>query len=191
MRKVTRAALALAGSAALIGVTTVPSFAADSSTPVTVTVPPGVLAITVPESATFTITDPAADATNLDSTATATLGTTKVTDTRAGTTGWGTTVSLPDLTGTATPAKTLDTATATYLVGARTILPAADSAVVVTPVAAATGLDAVSPTLPPTSLTISSVTGNNSVAWPATLTVEIPATTQLDAYVGTLTQSVS
>ena len=49
LRKITLAAVALAGSMALIGVTAVPAFAAPTGdTPVTVTVAAGVLAITVP-----------------------------------------------------------------------------------------------------------------------------------------------
>src|SRR5664279_1503578 len=93
MRTTTRAALALAGSAALIGVTTVPSFAADTGdTTTTVEVEAGVLSITVPATATLSAV-PGADST-VD------LTETVVTDERAGTENWTATVSLPELTST-------------------------------------------------------------------------------------------
>ena len=185
MRKVTRAALALAGTAALIGVTTVPSFAADSS--VTVTVVGEGIAITAPASVPLTKTG--ADNSTLASTATATLGATKVTDKRAqNSVGWTATVSLPDLSdGSAAPGpKLIDTATATYLaatattVGESTLTDPATAGAVST-------LD----TTTPTSQIATVVNGNNSASWVATLTVQIPPATLAADYTGTLTQSLS
>ena len=62
-----------------------------------------------------------------------------------------------------------------------------DSAAVTTPTTT-TGLDA---TEAPTSLTITAVTGNNSVSWNPTLTVVVPSETLVNTFTGTVTQSVA
>ena len=180
MRKITLAALALASSAALVGVTAVPAFAAG--TPVTVAVTDGGISIAAPtESAA--LTKSSADA-NLDATATATLGTTTVTDLRTGVTPWHATVSLPALSdGAATP-KTISTTNATYLANAATT----EGTVEMAAITQVTGLD--DATTPPTSQAASTVNGNNSAAWTATLTVKVPSETLVGDYSGTVTQSV-
>ena len=175
MRKVTRAALALAGSAALIGVTTVPSFAATDSTPVTVAVVTGDLSIAAP-SATTALTAAAPGATS-----TTTLGDTVVTDARAGTAGWVADVTLPALTGTSPSTVTIPTTDATYTAGTAT----KTGTVTVTAATVITGLDSAK-----TSQTATAVTGNHTATWAASLTVKMPTDVLADTYSGTLTQSV-
>ena len=174
MRKVTRAALALAGSAALIGVTTVPSFAGDTTT--TVTVPAGVIGISA--SGTQTL-----DGANPGATSTTTLDATTVTDTRAGTVGWVADVKLTDLSGALTGnTVVIPTATATYLANLATVSGTA------TTDASAVRSDL---TLAGTSQTATGVSGNNEAVWTATLTVVIPAQALADTYSGVMTQSLS
>ena len=176
MRKVTRAALALAGSAALIGVTTVPALAVTTdTTPTTVTITPGVLSITVPTGASLSTGVPGANST-------ATLTATKVTDERAGTVNWTATVALPVLTGNTLTTQTIPTTGATYLAGTATLTgsPTVTTPATVTDVSTAK-----------TSQVTTAVSGNNSASWTATLTVPIPAQVLADTYTGTLTQSVS
>ena len=182
MRKITLAALALAGSAALVGVTAMPAFAA--ATPVTVAVASGGISITAP-TGSAALTNGTADA-NLDATATATIGATKVTDLRAqDVLGWTATVSLPALSDGATTPKSISTTNATYLAGTTDLV----GTVTMATIAQATGLDNAS--TPPTSQAASSVDGNNSASWTATLTVPIPDQVLADSYTGTMTQSVS
>lgn len=178
MRKVTRAALVLAGSAALIGVTTVPSFAADS--PVTVSVVAGSLSISAPTTSTALVKG-SADA-NLDATATVNLAATKVTDMRAGTATWTATVTLPALTGTTVTTETIPTTDATYLAAAATVVGTAT----VTAPSTVTGLSTAK-----TSQITTVVDGNNSASWTADLTVNVPSETLVEEYTGTVTQSVS
>ena len=177
MRKVTRAALALAGSAALIGVTAIPSFAATNSTPVSVAVEGGVLAISVPVTTALTTAAPGA-------TSTTTLASTAVDDTRAGTVGWEATVTLPILTGTKPTgaAETITTADATYTAGTAT--PSGE--VTVTAATVITDLTTAKP-----SQTATAVHGNNTASWAASLAVPIPDRALADTFSGTLTQSVA
>ena len=176
MRKITLAALALAGSMALVGVTAVPAFAATGDTPVSVTVASGVISITVPGTKALTAALPGA-------TSTTTLGDTVVTDGRAGTAGWIANVTLPVLTGTVTSTNaTIPTTGATYAVTTAT----KTGTVTVTAAATITGLGTAK-----TSQTATAVSGNNTATWAATLTVPMPAQVLADTYSGTLTQSVS
>ena len=177
MRKITLAALALAGSAVLVGVTAVPAFAVTTAdTPVTVTVTAGVLAITVPATASLSTVDPGADST-------VALGATVVTDERAGVLNWTATVSLPALTGDAVGStETIPTTGATYLAGTAT---QNGTATLATP-ATVTDLSTAK-----TSQAATAVSGNNSASWTATLTVPIPDQVLADTYSGTMTQSVS
>ena len=181
MRKIALAAVALAGSMALIGVTAVPAFAAD--TPVTVAVAKGEISISAPkDGATLTKSGPD---TNLDATATATIAATTVTDLRAGEALWKATVSLSNLSdGIAMSPKTISTTDATYLANtAETV----GTVTMATP-ATVTGLNA---TTAPTSQAATAVTGNNSASWTATLTVKVPSEALVADYKGVVTQSVS
>ena len=177
MRKITLAALALAGSAALIGVTAVPAFAASDTTPVTVTVTAGALSISAPADTTLTAALPGATSTTI-------LANTVVTDGRSGTAGWVATVTLSTLTGTipaGTPGTILATG-ATYTAGqaSKTGTVTVTAATVITDLSTAK-----------TSQTATSVSGNNTATWTGDLAVPIPAGALADTYSGTLTQSVS
>jgi hypothetical protein len=143
------------------------SAATSGTTPTTVTVTAGVLAITVPTGAALSTGVPGADST-------VALTATQVTDQRAGILGWSATVSLPALTGTPST-RTIPTTGATYLAGAATL----------------TGTPTDLSTTPQVSQTATATNGNNSASWTATLTVPIPAQVLADTYSGTLTQSVS
>ena len=147
-----------------------------AGTPTTVTVGTGELSITVPAGATLSTVTPGANST-------VTVGTTTVTDTRAGVAGWSATVALPALTGGARPAEIIPTTTASYL--AATVTPTGTS----TLAAPATRTDLA--TTPQVSQAASAVSGNNSAAWTGLLTVPIPAQVLADIYSGVLTQSVS
>jgi len=176
MRTTTRVALALAGSAALIGVTAVPSFAVEDTTTTTVTVDAGVLSITVPAAADLSTVLPGENST-------ADVGATEVTDARAGTTNWTATVSLPDLTGDAVDStETIPTDVATYLADTATLSGS--------PTLAAPGTVTDLSTAK-TSQATTAVSGNNSASWTATLTVPIPEQVLADSYTGIMTQSVS
>lgn len=178
MRKITRVALALAGSVALVGVTAVPAFAVTTDdTSVTVTVAAGVLSITVPATATLSTGVPGANST-------VTLGATKVTDSRADIADWTATVSLPALEGdTVGSTETIPTVGATYLAGTATETGMSTLAAPTTK----TDLS----TAPQISQAATLVMGNNSASWTATLTVPIPPDVLADTYSGTMTQSVS
>ena len=179
MRKVTRAALALAGSAALIGVTTVPSFATQhtGTTPTTVTITAGVLEMTVPTGATLVTAAPGATSTTV-------LPETTVADKRAGTANWNATVSLPLLTGIVLTTETIPTSGATYK--AATVTPTGTATLAIP--ATLTDLTTVTPQI---SQAATAVNGNNTATWTATLTVPIPTDVLADTYSGTLTQSVT
>lgn len=174
MGTITRTALVLACSAALAGGMAVPASAADTIT--TVTVETGLLSLAAPAGATLTTGTPGANST-------VSLGNTTVTDARAGVAGWSATVTLPALTGDARPTETIPTTAATYL--AATVTPTGTS----TLAAPATRTDL--STTPQVSQAASAVSGNNSAAWTAVLTVPIPAQALADTYRATLTQSVS
>lgn len=177
MRKITLAAIALAGSAALVGVTAAPAFAATTAdTPVTVTVAPGFLSITAPGTTSLSTGVPGADSTVV-------LGATVVTDERASTTNWTATVILPALTGDAVGStETIPTIGATYLADAATLTGS--------PTLAAPALKTDLSTAK-TSQATTAVSGNNSASWAATLTVPIPDQVLADTYSGVMTQSVS
>lgn len=173
MRSITRTALVLACSAALAGGMALPASAADTTTTVTIT--GGSLSVTAPAAAALSTGTPGADST-------VTLGTTTVTDGRAGTLNWTATVTLPVLTGNVLTTETIPTTAATYLASSATLTGAP------TLVALQTQTDL---TTAKTSQSTSAVSGNNSASWGAVLTVPIPAQVLADTYSGTLTQSVS
>ena len=178
MRKITLAALALAGSMALIGVTAVPAFAVTTDdTDVTVTVAAGVLSITVPGTTALSTVLPGENST-------ATLGATVVTDARAGIVNWTATVILPALTGDAlNSTETIPTTGASYLADAATLTGS--------PTLAGPTLKTDLSTAAVTSQATTAVSGNNSASWTATRTVPITAQVLADTYSGTMTQSVS
>ena len=175
MRKITRTALALAGSAALVGATAMSASAATDTTPVTVVAVAGVLAISAP-TGTTTLTPAVPGATS-----TTTLGNTTVTDERADTAGWLADVTLPALTGTSPSTVTIPTTDATYTAGTAT----KTGTVTVTAATVITGLGTAK-----TSQTATAVNGNHTATWAASLTVKMPTDVLADTYSGTMTQSV-
>jgi hypothetical protein len=176
MGSITRTTLVLACSAALAGGMAVPASAADTAdTTTTVTITGGGLTLTAPAGATLSTGTPGQNST-------VTLGSTAVTDARAGVAGWSATVALPALTGATRPTETIPTTAATYL--AATVTPTGTS----TLTAPATRTDLTSAKV---SQAATSVSGNNSAAWTAALTVPIPAQVLADTYSGVLTQSVT
>ena len=142
------------------------------TTPVTVVVPRGFLAMTVPAGATLSTGVPDADSTVV-------LAATVVTDERRDVLNWTASVSLPELTGSTT-SETIPTTGATYT--AATVTKTGTSTVTPT---AITGLTAAT-----TSRAATGVHGENTSSWTATLTVPIPANVLADTYSGTMTQSV-
>jgi hypothetical protein len=173
MRSITRTALVLACSAALVGGMALPASAADTTT--TVVIETGFLTLAAPAGATLSTVTPGANST-------VTVGNTTVTDARAGVTGWSATVTLPVLTGVTLTTETIPTTAATYL--AATVTPVGTS----TLAAPATRTDLSTSKV---SQTASAVSGNNSATWTGALMVPIPAQVLADTYTGTLTQSVS
>lgn len=173
MRSITRTALVLACSAALAGGMALPASAADTTTTVTIT--GGSLSLTAPVGAVLSTGTPGADST-------VTLGTTTVTDGRAGILNWTATVTLPVLTGDVLTAETIPTTAATYLASSATLTGSP------TLVAPATQTDL---TTAKSSQATSAISGDNSASWAALLTVPIPAQVLADTYSGILTQSVS
>ena len=197
MRTTTRVALALAGSAALIGVTTVPSFAAESpaTSPATVTVAAGVLDLTVPTTVPLVGNGAAATAGEVvpGEDATAALTGIAVTDTRAGTEGWESSVLLSVFTADTvketdgTTAVTFDASgTATYATGDATLNTTGTAPTVTkTAILSTVGLTTATPVQ-----TATAVSGNNSATWGTTLGVTIPEDALADSYEATLTHSV-
>jgi hypothetical protein len=177
MNKMIFSALALAGSAALVGVAAVPALAATADvTSATVTVDAGVLSITVPETAALSTVLPGQNSI-------ATLGVTKVADTRAGTANWTATVTLTAMTGNVGGSTvTIPSTGAEYLAGTATTTGTSTLATPTT----VTNLSTAK-----TSEATTGVNGNNSASWTATLTVPIPAQVLAGTYSGVMTQSVS
>ncbi|WEO75919.1 hypothetical protein BJQ94_11060 [Cryobacterium sp. SO2] len=170
MRKITFVTLALAGSAALVGATTLPAFAADTTA--TVEVSGGLVSIAAPATIAFTTVAPGAPST-------ATLAGVVVTDARAGVEGWVANVTLADFTGTDT-ADTIPAAGATYTAGTAVVVGTATVA------PSAAGDPAA--TLPVQTAT--AVTGNNTATWSATLSVPVPTDALSDTFTAVLTHSV-
>lgn len=173
MRRISIVALAFAGSILLLGTTAVPAQASSGTTGSTVTVSTDALSITVPSSPTGITLAPGANAT-------VQLGTTSVSDLRAGSAGWTVTVALSTYTGV--------TATNTFT----------DSTAVYTPTAASvTGTSAVTNKASTSLVGAGSVvqtavvTGNNTASWTATLTVTLPDAVIADTYTAVLTESVA
>ena len=196
MRTTTRAALALAALTALVGVTTVPAFAAESpaDSPVTVTVAAGVLDLTVPATVALegngaaTIPgevvpgeDAAVDLTGI-----------VVTDTRAGTDGWVASVLLSEFTADTLMTDDVEpvavsfdvSSSATYDTGTATknTTGTAPTVIATVPSGGLTTATAVQ--------TATVVSGNNSATWGTTLGVTIPEDALADSYTTTLTHSV-
>ena len=170
MRKITIAAVALLGSVALAGATTLPAFAADTSSTVAVTA--GALTVSAPATMTFTAAAPGAAST-------AALDGIAVSDLRAGAVGWVSSVVLGDFvyggTGAAIPAANVTyTAGVAVVGGTATVTPAA----------------VVTPTVATAVQTATAVTGNNTATWNAALAMTVPAAALAGTFTAVLTHSV-
>lgn len=178
MRTITRigtvaaAAMLAAGSVVL---TASAAHAADSATDTSASVNSGVLSISAPTSVTFPAADPG-------TTSQATASGIRVDDTRAGTVGWTTSVSVTAFTSAGDPTRTIPASALTYAPSAAsttgTVTVTASS-----PITGGTAGQAVQ--------TASAVTGNNTATWSADLTLSVPSDAlAAPDYVATVTHSV-
>lgn len=179
MRTITRTALVLAGTAALVGSMALPASAApDDTTVTTVEVAGGTIDIAAPATA-------GSGSVAVGESATISLPGIAVTDNRAGTASWSASVHMTPLTGeildnVLAPTSTSYLPVAAVTTGDPTMAPV--SAVDVLTAADAGSQKAVQ--------TATTVAGNNTATWDATLTVVTPAQVLADTYTSTLTHSV-
>lgn len=167
-----RTALALACSAAMALGMALPASAADTLT--TFVVSSGSLGFSsAPTSASLGLVNPGSAASII-------LYGIRVSDSRAGTSGWSASVILTDITGDATGAA-LSAAGATYTPTSATI----------TGTVAVTAATATDPATPRIVQTATGVSGNNTATWNAGLTVPVPIDAVVDTYTATLTYSLS
>lgn len=180
MRNSARIAVAFVGASALMGAFLAPASAADSST--TTTVDGGSVIIAVPTSVSLPNVKPG-------TTTTATVAGVKVTDDRAGQTGWKADAQITNFVantvtigGTTTKASIAAT-NATYTAGAAVVVGTAS-------VAATSGAQALGGAAV-TTQTATAVSGNNTATWDATLSLAAPSDALADTYTATLTQSAA
>lgn len=179
MRNLTRASLALIGSTALAASVALPASAADTT--MTVTVPSGTITISsVSDSVSLNSVSPG-------STATVTLTGVKVTDNRAGTTGWTATVISTDFKS----AKRETLGVSLHSIAASNASYTAETATV-------TGTATVTTTGKQTDLsaakavqTAGAVQGNNTATWNGTLELAVPSNAIADDYTAVVTHSAS
>lgn len=179
MRNSTRVIFGLAGTAALLGSFALPASAAESTT--TTTVSGGVVSIAAPASFTLPAVKPGATTSN-------SLVGVKVTDERAGTSGWTSSVVISDFQGviptggTAADANTIAATNVTYTPGTATVTGTATVAAA----AAAANISAAT-----TVQTATAVNGNNTATWDATVAVTAPSDALADDYTATMTHSAA
>jgi hypothetical protein len=155
-----------------------PAFAAPASdTPVTVEVSGGGLSISAPTGSV----DLGSVAANTNAQVVSnSIGTIRVTDTRAGTAGWVATVGATDFTGPQ-PISVSNPGSVTYTPGQATVTGTAN--------VAPTTEDHLYPTSPVQTAT--GVSGSNTAAWSPIIAVTIPASALVGTYSTTITHSVS
>jgi hypothetical protein len=176
MRKSSFAALALVGSAALVGGVVTPAIAADTTS--TVAVSGGTLTIGAPETSVLTnITSSSSE-----QEATATLTDVSVIDDRASTATWTASVALSAFSGASTSGTVIPPETAVYT-------PAA-AVVTVSPTTVVTPTTATDLSTAKAVQASGGGTSSNTATWDATLTVKVPALALADDYTATLTHSV-
>lgn len=177
MRKVIIATAVVAGGAAGMLAFAVPAFAATTATtPVTVTVNGGALAITAP-AGPVSLGSVAGSVAAQPLPAVA-LGNVQVSDLRAGILGWTVTAGSTDFTG----AGAIPAAAMTYTTPAATVTGTA----IVTPAS----LIAMTNT-GNTVQTATIVTGDNTATWSPTIGVTVPAGAVAGTYSATITHSVA
>lgn len=168
MRNLSRVSLVVAVSAALAGSVALPATAADTG--VTVTVPNGGISITAPVAAAFGSMVPGTNAN-------VALSAVTVTDSRAGTAGWGAQIAM---TALVSGVNTIPASVATYTPAA-----AAVTGTATVTQATVTGLGTAA-----SVQTATGVSGNNQAIWDATLNIAVPAGALAGAYTATLTHSM-
>ena len=166
---------------ALVGLAAGPSFAATGNTTTSFSLSAGTLSVSVPASASLS----AVSESLLGGTATGSLGSTSVTDTRGGLSlAWTATVSSSDFTtGAASADETVTKANVGYTPGNVTssgnaTIPAVGTAAP----SLATGVAVVAAT---------NVIGSVSASWNPTIAVTVPSTKVAGTYSGTITHSVA
>jgi hypothetical protein len=177
MRKSSFAALALVGSAALVGGVVTPAIAADTTS--TVAVSGGTLTIGAPGTSVLTnITSSSSE-----QEATATLTDVSVIDDRASTAGWTASVALSAFTTPeGTPGSVIPPETAVYTPAAAVVTVSPTTVVTPTTATDLSTTKAVQSTVGGTS--------SNTATWDATLTVKVPALALANDYTATLTHSI-
>nr|WP_176704695.1 hypothetical protein [Arthrobacter sp.]AXV46315.1 hypothetical protein pA40H1_p28 [Arthrobacter sp.] len=179
MRTITRTALVLAGTAALVGTMALPASAAPTdTTETTVLVDSGTIDIVTPVDATSSLI-------TAGSSATISLPGIVVTDSRAGTASWSASVHMTPLTGEIVD-NVLAPTSADYL--AEAAVTSGEPAMA--PVASVSVLEATDDERKVAVQTATTVVGNNTATWDATLTVVTPEQVLADTYTATLTHSV-
>jgi hypothetical protein len=179
MRKL--AVIAAAGAIALLGTALPASAATTGDTTATFTIDAGSLSITVP-AGPAALSNPTASISTTS--ASGSLGNITVVDDRGGTTGWVTTASSTDFTGTDLtdiPASgvsyTIPASGTGHLVPTGTVTPTANNP---TDLSSDTAV-----------VTATAVTGVNSVTWNPGIHVSIPAAALIGDYSATITHSIS
>ena len=174
MRTFTRASIALIGAIALTGTTALSASAATDDSNATVTVAGGQLSIDVPAALALSSTGPGVAAVG-------SLGTVTVTDDRASTAGWNTSITVADFTSLVANAPVIPAAAFSYTASAATATGA--GAGTVTESGTVIG---------GTSALVQTATtaGNNAATWTAEVTLDIPANALAGDYTSVLTHSV-
>jgi hypothetical protein len=179
MRTITRTALALVGTAALVGSMAMPATAAqEDTTTTTVLVDSGTIDISTPVATTSGLI-------TAGSSATIPLDGIIVTDSRAGTASWSASVHMTPLTGQIVD-NVLELTSADYL--AETAITTGNPTMALP--ASVSVLGAIDGGTNVAVQTATTVAGNNTATWDATLTVETPTQALADTYTATLTHSV-
>jgi hypothetical protein len=174
MRNITRASIALIGAVALTGATAISASAVTDDSTATVSVAGGDLSIDVPTALALSSTGPGVAATG-------SLGTVTVTDTRASTAGWNTSITVADFTSAVVGAPTIP-ATAFGYTASAAIATGAGAGVVTASGTVIGGASALVQT--------ATTAGNNAATWTAEVTLDIPANALAGDYTSILTHSV-
>lgn len=171
-----------AAAAVLVGLATPANAASSGDTAVTFSVPSGALSITVPVSASFSPVAPG-------NTASGTLGTVTVTDSRALlSASWTTSVTSTDFkTGSGTAAETIAKNSASYWSGPGG--PSQGNGTFTPGQATAAAKQSLSTSV--TAYSLSGNVGNNTAIWTPTLVVSVPSSAVAGTYTGTVTHSVA
>jgi hypothetical protein len=184
MRKSSFAALALLGSVALVGAAVTPAMAVDETNPKTATIAIAAGQLSITSGPSFGLLGPSGAAAKPGTTVTGTATGITVTDERAGTAGWISSVSMANFVSTGVSTTISVAAAGTYIPQAASQTAGLGSSTV----AAGTVKFGTTPAL--VQQTATAVAGNNQSTWSANLSVAIPANTQAGNYTSVITHSV-